>query len=66
MTEIGMKSEFLKNGFQVMKFQFESDPLSGRLSGHVKFQTRIQANRESQFDKFISNTLGLTIKSKKC
>ena len=65
ITCIGMKAEFLRNSFHVMNFKFESDPLSGSLTGIVSFKVRIQVDKETHFDKFISNRMGLTIKYKK-
>ena len=65
MTEIKMKAEFLRNGFHVMNFQFECDPLSGNLTGIISFKARLLVHKQRDFDKFISNRMGLTIKYKK-
>ena len=65
ITEIGAKAEILRNGYHVINFLFESDPLSGSLTGIISFRLRIVAHKEREFDKFISNRMGFTIKSKK-
>lgn len=65
MTCVKLKAEFLKNSFHVMNFRFESDPLSGNLTGIVTFKARVLVHKERDLDKFISNILGMTIKSKK-
>lgn len=65
ITCLKMKAEFLRNSFHVINFKFESDPLSGNLTGIISFKVRIQTDKVRELDKFISNKMGLTIKYKK-
>jgi hypothetical protein len=64
-TCLKMKAEFLRNSFHVINFKFDSDPLSGALTGIVSFKVRIQTHKIRDLEKFISNRMGLTIKYKK-
>ena len=64
-TCLKMKAEFLRNSFHVINFKFESDPLSGSLTGIISFKVRILTDKIQHLDKFISNRMGLTIKYKK-
>ena len=65
VTESEMKSEFLKNGFQVINFKYVQNPLSGRLTGDIEFKSRVLTHQQRDLEKFISNKLGLAIRSKK-
>lgn len=64
-TDKEIKSQFLKNGYQVMNLQIVRDPISGDANGQVTFKARIIAAQERLFEHFLKTTMNFVIMAKK-